>query len=160
MKKTICIIAALLGIVVVGAFTASTFNTKYQATKISARSSRRVHSTPESTASNIAPATPKAVFYTSVGGSTPNLHSVTPANRISNRYTIEIAALSSQSEAEKLLLRLKSKGINGFYTPVRRGAEVIYRVRVGMFTNSDEAERSLLKVSSLSKVQGSVARLQ
>ena len=84
---------------------------------------------------------------------------MTPANRISNRYTIEIAALTSQSEAENLLLHLKSKGVNGFYTPVRRGSLVVYRVRAGMFTNSDDASKNLLKISSLAKVHGTVARL-
>ena len=166
MKKTICIIAVLLGVVVVGAFSVSTLKSKF-GTVIS-RSSITRHRvaevtqetpTPKAQTSEVVPSTPKAVFYPSVGGSTASTQNETSRDRISNRYTIEISAVSSQVEADNLLLKLKSEGISGFYTPSRRGPLVIYRVRVGLFTNADDAKKNLQKISLRSKVRGTVTRL-
>jgi cell division septation protein DedD len=160
MKKTIAFLATIALTVVVGAFTSSLINTKIRSRNKATAPQAQESASLASRAPSTPPPAPKAVFYTSVGGSSPTSNDSSSANRISSRFTIEIAALSSQSDAEHLLMKLKSKGIDGFYTPVRRSGEVIYRVRTGMFTNMDDAEKSLLKVASLSNVKGTVAKLQ
>ena len=102
----------------------------------------------------------KPLFYTSVGGSNQGAKPEASTNKLTNRYTIEIATLKTQSEADDLLLKLKGRGIDGFYTPTRRGGEVFYRVRLGMFTSQDDAEKTRLKVSQASPYKGTVAKLQ
>jgi cell division septation protein DedD len=100
----------------------------------------------------------KPVFYESVGASPkPSFQ-----NRIkqASRFTIELANFTEREDAETLLLQLKSSGIEGFYTPMRRGGQVIYRVRLGMFTNPDDAQKVLAKVNSAAKVNGVVAKLR
>ncbi len=100
----------------------------------------------------------KPVFYESVGASPkPSFQ-----NRIkqASRFTIELANFTEREDAETLLLQLKSRGIEGFYTPMRRGGHVIYRVRLGMFTNPDDAQKVLAKVNSAAKVNGVVAKLR
>jgi cell division septation protein DedD len=100
----------------------------------------------------------KPVFYESVGASPkPSFQ-----NRIkqASRFTIELANFTERDDAETLLLQLKARGIEGFYTPMRRGGQVIYRVRLGMFTNPDDAQRALAKVNSAAKVNGVVAKLR
>jgi cell division septation protein DedD len=166
MKKTIFIIAGLLWVVVVAAFSVATIKSKFgpmisggSSTPSSLPEATRKTPAPQTQSSAVVASSPKAVFYTSVGGSTVNLQRVTASNRVSSRYTIEIAAVASQAEADNLLLQLKSLGISGFYTPSRRGALVIYRVRVGMFTSADDAAKNLLKISSHSKIRGAVTRL-
>jgi cell division septation protein DedD len=100
------------------------------------------------------------VFYTSVGGSPAVEHDSTISTAKTTRYTIEIATLKSQSEAENLLLGLKAKKIDAFYTPTRRGSDVIYHIRIGLFSSAIDAEKKLNKISSTSRINGEVKKLQ
>ena len=159
MKKTIGIITTLLLTVFGGAFIASIINKKIQ-NKTSAQNVRKESiSATEPQNAIPTPSAPKAVFYTSVGGSSPTNDSATPETRVSTRYTIELGTLSSQAEAETLLLQLKSKGIDGFYTPTRRGGVVLYHVRLGLFAHPDDAEQSLKKIALRTKMTGRVTKL-
>lgn len=99
-----------------------------------------------------------AAFYDAVGAS-PKAASNT-LKKQATRFTIELASFNTQAEAESLLMRLKTRGIDGFYTPLRRGGTVIYRVRLGMFANPDDAKKVLAKVNSAAQIGGVVARLQ
>ena len=105
-------------------------------------------------------AEPKAVFYTSVGGSSNTNEAGLASEQISNRYTIEVAQVGSQTEAEQILLKMRSRGVDGFYTPVRRGGHVIYRIRLGVYANADDATKSLAKIAGSANINGRVARLQ
>jgi cell division septation protein DedD len=99
-----------------------------------------------------------AASYDSVGGApkqAPNL-----PNKLAARFTIELSSLNTQAQAEALLLKLRSRGIEGFYTPVRRGGQVIYKVRLGMFTSPQEAKKVLAKVNASAAVNGVVSKLQ
>lgn len=103
---------------------------------------------------------PKAVFYTSVGGSSANTQINPESDAVSHRYTIEVAQVSSQSEAEQILHKMKSRGVDGFYTPVRRGGQVIYRIRLGVYVSADDAAKNLAKISGRAQIKGEVAKLQ
>ncbi len=103
---------------------------------------------------------PKAVFYTSIGGSSANNQINPESDSVSHRYTIEVAQVTSQNEAEQILLQMKSRGIDGFYTPVRRGGQVIYRIRLGVYVSADDAAKNLAKISGRAQIKGQVAKLQ
>jgi cell division septation protein DedD len=101
-----------------------------------------------------------AVFYTSVGGSASETPRDTPKSSEYHRFTIEIASVRSQREADGILLSLRKQGLDGFYTPVRRGGEVIYRVRLGVYANPDDAGKALSKLARATQIKGQVAKLQ
>jgi cell division septation protein DedD len=58
-----------------------------------------------------------------------------------NSLNYQIAAFGKASEAEKLLTTLKKKGFKGFIlSPASTDPKPLYRVQVGPFSNSIEAE--------------------
>lgn len=156
MKKTIGIISILIVIVFFGSFATSRLRRKLQEKQTLSQS---IPSDVQQERLKTVSETPKAVFYSSVGGSSPLESATQVPERISRRYTIELGTLESQKDAESLLLNLKSKGIDGFYTPTRRGGQVYYHVRLGLFTNQDEAEQNLKKIATRVNLQGRVAKL-
>jgi cell division septation protein DedD len=103
---------------------------------------------------------PNVVFYTSVGGATSEPTNEPPPSEAQNRFTIEIAQFSNQQQAEALLLQLRNKGITGFYTPFRKNGEVVYRVRLGVYNNPDDAQKSLQKIAKSFGQKGQVTKLQ
>lgn len=151
MKKFIIVLTCLVTVIFAGSFLLSRGLKK--AKIIGASSVATTHTQDNDTADAAKP-----VFYDSVGASPkPSFQ-----NRIkqSSRFTIELANFTERDDAENLLLQLKARGIEGFYTPMRRGGQVIYRVRLGMFTNPDDAQKVLTKVNSAAKVNGVVAKLR
>lgn len=151
MKKFIIILTGLLSVIFVGSFMLSL---GFKKAKIMGNSGTAVTQIQDKDSSDAS----KPVFYETVGASPkPSFQ-----NRIkqASRFTIEIANFTEREDAETLLLQLKARGIEGFYTPMRRGGQVIYRVRLGMFTNPDDAQKVLAKVNSAAKVNGVVAKLR
>jgi cell division septation protein DedD len=151
MKKIVIILTCLLSVIFAGSFLLSRGLKK--AKFIGNSPAVVTHKQDKDSGDGV-----KSVFYESVGASPkPSFQ-----NRIkqASRFTIELANFTEREDAETLLLQLKSRGIEGFYTPMRRGGQVIYRVRLGMFTNSDDAQKVLAKVNSAAKVNGVVAKLQ
>ncbi len=151
MKKFIIVLTGLLSVIFVGSFMLSL---GFKKAKIMGTSGTAVTQTQDKDSSDAS----KPVFYETVGASPkPSFQ-----NRIkqASRFTIEIANFTEREDAETLLLQLKARGIEGFYTPMRRGGQVIYRVRLGMFTNPDDAQKVLAKVNSAAKVNGVVAKLR
>lgn len=151
MKKFIIILTCLVSVVFAGSFLLSLGLKK---AKIIGDSGAVVTDKQDKASGDAV----KPVFYETVGASPkPSFQ-----NRIkqASRFTIELANFTEREDAETLLLQLKARGIEGFYTPMRRGGQVIYRVRLGMFTNPDDAQKVLAKVNSTAKVNGVVAKLR
>ena len=159
MKKTIGIITILVSVVFTTAFGIAVVR-KNSRKKSITKSELTEQGAHESLNSSAAKKQQNPLFYTSAGGSSPDKATEINSPKTSSRFTIEIANLTSQSEAETLLLNLKSKGIDGFYTPVRRGGEVYYRVRIGMFSNAEDAQKNLSKIAAAVKIKGTVSKLQ
>jgi cell division septation protein DedD len=159
VKNTLRVIATLLLAVFAGTFVVAAVNKKIRQKNLAKKRREPAAEKVITQEENTTPPA-KPLFYTSVGGSNPDSKLEQPVNKMTSRYTIEIATLKSQGEADDLLLKLKGRGIDGFYTPTRRGGEVLYRVRLGMFTNQDDAEKTRLKVSQASPYKGTVAKLQ
>jgi len=152
MKKTATILSALILVMFTGTFLVSYGLKKASDLRAAKTSTSTSLTDPKAAKSD------KVVFYETVGASPKAAEN--PSTRQITRFTIEVANFNDQSEAEALLLKLKSRGIEGFYTPVRRGGEVIYRVRLGMFANPDDAQKVLAKVNTVAKVNGTVSKLQ
>lgn len=56
------------------------------------------------------------------------------------KYTVQIASYSSENDAQKMSSGLKEKGIPAFYISAKVKDQTWYRVSVGLFDSSDDAE--------------------
>ena len=156
MQKNIAITAALLVGIFIGVFSVSALNRRARHKPVASVKTEQP-TKPEASAPK--EAEEKPLFYTSVGGSSPSADSPSSTARVSTRYTIELATVKSQADAESMLIRLKDRGLDGFYTPVRRGGQVLFHVRIGMFSNADDASQNLKKIAARANIQGRVAKL-
>jgi cell division septation protein DedD len=154
MQKTIAIVATLLLGIFIGVFSVSALNKK-----VKHKSETQAETNAENSAIKSKGSEDQAVFYTSVGGSSPSSDNAPSSGRVATRYTIELGTVNSQADAESLLLKLKDRGIDGFYTPMRRGGRVIFHVRIGLFASADDAEQNLKKIAARANVKGRVTRL-
>ena len=65
----------------------------------------------------------------------------------SDPYTVQVAALRSAAAAEEFAGRLRGKGFPAYVMePAPDGPAAMYRVRVGMYADHDEAERVLQRL--------------
>ena len=56
------------------------------------------------------------------------------------KFTVQIASYSQESEAQAMAADLKSKGFSAFYVSAKIKGQIWYRVSVGLFTTTKEAE--------------------
>ena len=70
--------------------------------------------------------------------------SATPINRL----TIQVGAFKERAAAEAIVKRLKGKGYSAYLVPVSEG---LFNVRVGSFTDREDAERVLAKLETQEK---------
>lgn len=75
-------------------------------------------------------------------------------------YTIEIAAPTQQSAADALLDRLKTKGIDAYYTPLFDGGRVVYRVRHGIYQAERDAAKAALTLSQRAEMPAKAVKLR
>ena len=59
----------------------------------------------------------------------------------SGRFTIQIGAFSNQKNAAQLKTKLATEYAHAHIQPYKAGRKIYYRVRVGAYSNLDEAER-------------------
>jgi cell division septation protein DedD len=86
-------------------------------------------------------ATPKAT-------PTPAKPQKSPAATPLARLTIQVGAFKERAAAEAIVKRLKGKGYSAYLVPVSEG---LFNVRVGSFTDREDAERVLAKLESQEK---------
>ncbi len=65
-----------------------------------------------------------------------------------SRLTIQVGAFKERSAAEDIVKRLKGKGYSAYLVPVSEG---LFNVRVGSFTDREDAERILVKLETQEK---------
>ena len=65
-----------------------------------------------------------------------------------NRLTIQVGAFKERSAAEAIVKRLKGKGYSAYLVAVSEG---LFNVRVGSFTDREDAERILAKLETQEK---------
>ena len=71
-----------------------------------------------------------------------------PAPTPLNRLTIQVGAFKERAAAESIVRRLKAKGYSAYLVPV---AEGLFNVRVGSFTDREDAQRTLSKLETQEK---------
>ncbi|NRA64719.1 MAG: SPOR domain-containing protein [Pseudobacteriovorax sp.] len=91
------------------------------------------------------------LFYDTIGQTPlpPNEGRVEPLEP--QKFTIEIQVFRSEKKAQRLVTRLKDKGIESFYTPLNREGTVIYRVRSGIFTSQKQSKEHRERLSKVLK---------
>jgi len=76
-------------------------------------------------------------------------------------FTVQVAALPSQREADALVTKLREKGVNASVTVAEiAGRGTFYRVRVGRFGSREEAVRYLEDLRRETRLEGFVASLE
>ncbi len=70
-------------------------------------------------------------------------------------YTLQIAATTRKKQANKMIAKLKKKGVDGLYIvkTARRGGGYWYKIRVGSFSNQEKAKELGTKLASQKLVQ-------
>lgn len=101
----------------------------------------------------------KPLFYDSIGSSDPEAAVTRSAGRVI-RYTVDVKTTSTREEAEQVLKDLTNAGLLGYYTPVRQKDRVVYHVRLGVYQDEREAQRTLATLQNKTKIAGSVTQLQ
>jgi DedD protein len=76
-----------------------------------------------------------------------------------SRYTVQVMATSSKPKAEEQISRLRSKGYKPFLDESRSGQASVFKVRVGRFSDTDEAKKMASKIKSDFKLETWVAVL-
>jgi len=72
------------------------------------------------------------------------------------KYTIQVAAYSSQEEAEKKVKELKSMKLESFSTETTIKGHQWYRVNVGLFATIKEAQSQKALLADQSKITGTI----
>ncbi len=67
----------------------------------------------------------------------------------SNKFVVQVAALSSEEKAKELQDQLKAAGIQSYTQRISTSSGLRIRVRVGPFSDRDEADKMLGRVSKL-----------
>jgi cell division protein FtsN len=74
---------------------------------------------------------------------TSRIPSSLPAEAASSaigKYTVQIASYTAEKDAQKKAAELKDKGYSAFYVPAKVKGQTWFRVSVGLFTTSKEAD--------------------
>ena len=97
------------------------------------------------------------IFYSNVG-STPASQATAEqdSSNVLKKYTVEILTTRKKSKAESIIKKLAEHDIDSFYIPLQNGAEVIYRVRVGLFQSKQKAEKVAKVITKKSGLKTSI----
>jgi hypothetical protein len=90
---------------------------------------------------------PKEIGKSSLG--------VRPKSKDQNSYTLQVAAMKRKKQANRMIAKLKNKGLEGLYIikTSRRGGGNWYKIRVGDFSNQDKAKELGLKLTNQKLIQ-------
>jgi len=147
-KKSIILFGCLLALVAGTAFIAARITAKNPATPFV----DPVKSAPESLGK-------RPFFYSTIGTSNP--HSIQAQfSQSLQKYTVHIRSFYQLREAEDLLKKLHNAGFFAYYTPVRQDGHVQYHVRLGIYSDAHEAEKSVGTLQKKLALKGSVTHLQ
>jgi hypothetical protein len=92
---------------------------------------------------------PDPLFYSKIGDSpAPDPENTASEKPLEEKFTIEIAKLSSRDQAELLIKDLAKIGLDAYYTPLLKDGRVIYRVRYGIFDSESGAKSASKSVQA------------
>jgi len=84
------------------------------------------------------PSTPRPQQARATPSPAPTARAQNPGPTPLTRLTIQVGAFRERAAAQSIVRRLKEKGYSAYMAPVTEG---LYNVRVGSFTNREDAER-------------------
>lgn len=96
---------------------------------------------PTKTASRIPSSLPKEVASSAIG-----------------KYTVQVAAYTSEKEAQTRAADLKGKGFSAFYVSAKVKGQTYYRVSVGLFTTTKEADNYKKDLMARAKVDSAIVQ--
>ena len=99
-------------------------------------------------------------FYNSIGA-TPALQ---PSKDVkfnsAQKFTVEVGYTRTRSAAEKVIDRLNQSGFPIFMTPVQlKNGKVAYKIRMGLFTNQQNAKNATIVLRERTKYKGRLIAL-
>jgi hypothetical protein len=107
---------------------------------------------------------PESLFYKTIGDS-PALADQDSAGNGNqdglpeNKFTIEIAKMTSREQAESMIKSLAQRGLDAYYTPLLKDGRVIYRVRYGMFDTESNAKSAMKSLQTKLGLKTTVSRM-
>jgi septal ring-binding cell division protein DamX len=78
------------------------------------------------------------------------------ANDISGKYTVQLASYSVEADAVEHTKSLKEKGFSAFYVPADIKGKPWYRVNVGLYSTSKEAEENKKKMITQPDIKAAI----
>jgi cell division protein FtsN len=96
---------------------------------------------PAKTASRIPSSLPKEVASSAIG-----------------KYTVQVAAYTAEKEAQTMAADLKGKGFSAFYVSAKVNGKTYYRVSVGLFTTTKEADNYKKDLMARAKVDSAIVQ--
>lgn len=100
-----------------------------------------------------------ALFYPNLGGSNSEINNSISTKPV-QKYTVHLKSVKSQEEAESTLKILNKHGYFGYYTPVQFRDTVVYHVRIGIYSDEEDAQNAASKIQKKISIKGSVSKLQ
>ena len=108
----------------------------------------------------------ESFFYQSIGHAGPAFDDTQPTapataqTKEKTLYTLEFKVSDRREDAESLVATLHEQGIDAYYTPLSQTGRVVYRVRQGMFHNSDSAKSAALALRQQRNLSATIVKLQ
>ena len=81
------------------------------------------------------------------------------APKVIPRYTVQVAAFTTQADAEKLIAQLHKKGHAAYLLATQLSTGMSYRVRVGKYATREEATKAAQQLAAKEKLHPFVAAL-
>jgi DedD protein len=125
--------------------------------KGSSKKSAKAGSTPAPVTKAPEPAKPTESEPATVAESTPTAVAA-PAARSGGAIAVQVAALTSRSDAEAIARRLSGKGYAAYILSPEAGDKPVFKVRVGNYASADEAARVSRRLRQEEKLQPWVIR--
>lgn len=79
--------------------------------------------------------------------------------RYDREYTLEITTCNDKNCIGKTLHTLIQKGVDAFYTPSQSDGKLIFRIRRGIFTSRQSAERAQALLNKEKRIHSTVVEL-
>jgi len=97
-------------------------------------------------------------FYQEIGTSRPKKTGAEENIVAFRQYTIELGVVKDRIRAENAIRQLHEKGVEAFFTPINRQGEVIYRIRTGVYSEQELAQRDAKKIQTQHQIESRVNR--
>lgn len=75
------------------------------------------------------------------------------------KYTVQIASLTSEKEAQNMSAEMKEKGFSAFYVSAKVKGQTRYRVSLGLFATAKEAESYMNDLIQRKKIESAIVQI-